>query len=215
MYKKYIKRFLDIVLSAVAIVILIPVYLILAVLVRCSMGSPVLFGQERIGKNEKVFKLYKFRSMTNATDENGQLLDEQQRLTKVGIFLRSTSLDELPELFSIFLGRMSFVGPRPLPTYYGPYFHEEERKRHSVLGGLIPPDGLCGETTPVWETQFEYDCYYAENISFWMDIKVIFATFMILFKRVQNNYGAEDRPHLNEYRQHEEVEKEEVSAHEI
>lgn len=200
MYRKYIKRFLDIVLALVAIIILLPVYIILAICVRIGMGSPILFSQERIGKDDKVFKLYKFRSMTNAKDENGNLLDESKRLTKFGAALRSSSLDELPELFMILKGEMSFVGPRPLPTYYGPYYLEHERKRHSVLGGLIPPDGLCGETTPDWETQLSYDVYYAENVSFLLDIKVIIATFVILFKRVKNNYGAENRPHLNVYR---------------
>lgn len=200
MYKG-VKRFLDIVLSLIAFVVLSPIYLIIAILVRIQMGSPVLFSQDRIGKGEKIFKLYKFRSMTNDKDEYGNLLDESLRLTKFGIALRSSSLDELPELFSILKGDMSFVGPRPLPAYYGPYFHDEERRRHTVRGGLIPPDGLCGETTPSWEIQFKYDCYYAENISLILDLKIIFATFGILFKRICNNYGAEDRPHLNEYRQ--------------
>ena len=115
------------------------------------MGRPVLFSQERIGKDEKPFKLYKYRSMTNEKDDNGVLLSEEKRLTKFGIALRSSSLDELPELFSILKGDMSIVGPRPLPTYYGPYFLEQERIRHTVRGGLIPPDGLCGETTPTSE----------------------------------------------------------------
>lgn len=200
MYKRYIKRFLDIILSLMAIVVLVPIYIILIICVRIGMGAPILFSQERIGKDEKAFKLYKFRSMTNERDENGNLLDETKRLTRFGVVLRSSSLDELPELFMILKGDMSFVGPRPLPTYYGPYFLEKERKRHTVRGGLIPPDGLCGETTPDWETQFEYDVFYAEHASFLLDIKVIIATFVILFKRVKNNYGAEDRPHLNEYR---------------
>lgn len=200
MYQKCFKRLLDILLSLVAIILLLPVYVIIALIVWKYMGKPVLFSQMRIGKDEKPFQLYKFRSMTNETDENGNLLDEQVRLTKAGIALRSSSLDELPELFSILKGEMSFVGPRPLPTYYGPYYFESERKRHTVRGGLIPPDGLCGETTPSWETQFKYDVYYAENVSFLLDIKVIMATFLILLKRVKNNYGAEDRPHLNEYR---------------
>lgn len=213
MYKKYIKRLLDIILSSIVIIILSPLYLIIAITVRIQMGSPVLFSQDRIGKDDKVFKLYKFRSMTNATNEIGNLLPEKDRLTKFGAALRSSSLDELPELFMILKGEMSFVGPRPLPTYYGSFFHENERARHRVRGGLIPPDGLCGETTPKWETQFEYDVYYAENISFILDIKVIFATFKILFKRVQSNYGAENRPHLNEYRA---IEKErEETNHEL
>ena len=206
MYRRYIKRLLDIILSLIAIIALLPVYLILAICVRIGMGAPILFSQERIGEDEKIFKLYKFRSMTNARDEHGNLLDEGKRLTKFGTALRSTSLDELPELFMILKGDMSFVGPRPLPTYYGPYFLERERARHNVRGGLIPPDGLCGETTPNWETQFEYDIYYAESVSFLLDVKVIIATFKILFKRVKNNYGVEDRPHLNEYRKDMKVE---------
>ena len=200
MYAKYIKRLLDIVLSLIAIIVLSPVYLIVAMVVRIQMGSPVLFSQDRIGKDEKVFKLYKFRSMTNEKDENGKLLPEEKRLTKFGLTLRSTSLDELPELFSILKGDMSIVGPRPLPTYYGPYYYPEERKRHQVRGGLIPPDGLSKQTTPEWETQFKYDNYYVDNVSFLLDCKVILVTFLILFKRVETQYGTKDRPHLNEYR---------------
>lgn len=209
MYRCCLKRLFDIVLSLIAMLILIPVYLVIAIAVRISMGSPILFSQERIGKDEKPFKLSKFRTMTNATDENGKLLDEKHRHTKFGDFLRSSSLDELPELWAIFVGKMSFVGPRPLPTYYGPYFLEEERKRHTVRGGLIPPDGLCGETTPSWETQLQYDMEYADKVSFLLDIKVILATLKILFKRAKNNYGAEDRPHLNVYRakMHQETEE--------
>lgn len=200
MYAKYIKRLLDIVLSLIAIIVLSPVYLIVAIVVRIQMGSPVLFSQDRIGKDEKVFKLYKFRSMTNEKDENGKLLPEEKRLTKFGLTLRSTSLDELPELFSILKGDMSIVGPRPLPTYYGPYYYPEERKRHQVRGGLIPPDGLSKQTTPEWEVQFKYDNYYVDNVSFLLDCKVILVTFLILFKRVETQYGTKDRPHLNEYR---------------
>lgn len=200
MYAKYIKRLLDIVLSLIAIIVLSPVYLIVAIVVRIQMGSPVLFSQDRIGKDEKVFKLYKFRSMTNEKDENGKLLPEEKRLTKFGLTLRSTSLDELPELFSILKGDMSIVGPRPLPTYYGPYYLPEERKRHQVRGGLVPPDGLSKQTTPEWETQFKYDNYYVDNVSFLLDCKVILVTFLILFKRVETQYGTKDRPHLNEYR---------------
>ena len=200
MYAKYIKRLLDIVLALIAIIVLSPFYLIVAIVVRIQMGSPVLFSQDRIGKDEKVFKLYKFRSMTNEKDENGKLLPEEKRLTKFGLTLRSTSLDELPELFSILKGDMSIVGPRPLPTYYGPYYYPEERKRHQVRGGLIPPDGLSKQTTPEWETQFKYDNYYVDNVSFLLDCKVILVTFLILFKRVETQYGTKDRPHLNEYR---------------
>lgn len=200
MYQRFIKRLLDIVLSLLALIILSPIMLVVSLIVRITMGKPILYSQERIGKNGKTFRIYKFRSMTNDTDENGNLLDEQKRLTKAGIALRSSSLDELPELWSILKGDMSFVGPRPLPTYYDGYFFPEEKKRHSVRGGLIPPDGLSKQTTPKWETQFEYDNYYVEHVSFLLDLKIVFTTFLILFKRVKDNYGAEDRPHLNEYR---------------
>lgn len=200
MYAKYIKRLLDIVLSLIAIIVLSPVYLIVAIVVRIQMGSPVLFSQDRIGKDEKVFKLYKFRSMTNEKDENGELLPEKDRLTKFGIALRSTSLDELPELFSILKGDMSIVGPRPQPSFYLPYYTEEERKAHKVRGGLLPPDSLCGECQCDWETQFKYEKYYAENVSFLLDVKVIAYTFLILYKRMKNNYGADERPMLHQYR---------------
>ena len=200
MYERFGKRLIDILLSAALIVLLSPVYAVIALLVRVKMGRPVLFSQERIGRGEKPFRMYKFRTMTDARGADGALLDEQQRMTKFGVALRSSSLDELPELFSILRGDMSFVGPRPLPTYYGPYFLPQERARHTVRGGLIPPDGLCGETTPSWETQFRYDGDYARHVSFALDCRVILATVKILFKRVENNYGAEDRPHLSEYR---------------
>ena len=150
MYAKYIKRLLDIVLSLIAIIVLSPVYLIVAIVVRIQMGSPVLFSQDRIGKDEKVFKLYKFRSMTNEKDENGELLPEKDRLTKFGIALRSTSMDELPELFSILKGDMSIIGPRPQPKFYLPYYEDEERIAHKVRGGLLPPDSLCGECQCDW-----------------------------------------------------------------
>lgn len=200
MYAKYIKRLLDIVLSLIAIIVLSPVYLIVAIVVRIQMGSPVLFSQDRIGKDEKVFKLYKFRSMTNEKDENGELLPEKDRLTKFGIALRSTSLDELPELFSILKGDMSIIGPRPQPKFYLPYYEDEERIAHKVRGGLLPPDSLCGECQCDWETQFKYEKYYAENVSFLLDVKVIAYTFLILYKRMKNNYGADERPMLHQYR---------------
>ena len=200
MYAKYIKRLLDIVLSLIAIIVLSPVYLIVAIVVRIQMGSPILFSQDRIGKDEKVFKLYKFRSMTNEKGENGKLLPEKDRLTKFGIALRSTSLDELPELFSILKGDMSIVGPRPQPSFYLPYYTEEERVAHTVRGGLLPPDVISKEVQCDWETQFKYEAYYAENLSLWMDIKVIFCTFVILYKRMKHNYGADDRPMLHVYR---------------
>ena len=200
MYKKYGKRCLDIILSLLAMIIFSPLFLIVMIGVRKGMGKPLFFKQRRIGKDEKCFDLYKFRSMTNATDSEGNLLPEKERLTRFGVALRSSSLDELPELLSILKGDMSFVGPRPLPTYYGPYFLPEERKRHKVRGGLIPPDSISLETTCDWETQFKYETEYADNVSLWRDIKVVLCTFIILLKRVKTNYGADDRPHLNIYR---------------
>ena len=200
MYRKYIKRFLDIILSLIAIIIFSPLYLIISIVVRFQMGSPILFSQDRIGKDEKIFKLYKFRSMTNEKDENGNLLSEKERLTKFGIALRSTSLDELPELFMILKGDMSIVGPRPQPSFYLPYYKEEERKAHSVRGGLLPPDCLSKEIQCSWETQLEFEKYYAENLTFLMDVKVVLYTFIILYKRMKYNYGADDRPMLYEYR---------------
>ena len=207
MYKHFFKRFLDVVLSGIGMLVLLPVYLVIALYVAIFMGFPVLFCQERIGKGEKPFKLYKFRSMTNRRDEEGNLLPESQRLTKAGIFLRNSSLDELPELWAIFVGKMSIVGPRPMPTYYSPYFKPEERKRHSVRGGLIPPDSLSGKTVTTYEEQFAYECYYADNISLWLDIKVIFKTFKILFMRVEGDYGTCERPHLNVERKDMVIEK--------
>lgn len=200
MYRKYIKRFLDVSLSLIAIIIFSPLYLIISIIVRFQMGPPILFSQDRIGKDEKIFKLYKFRSMTNEKDENGNLLSEKERLTKFGIALRSTSLDELPELFMILKGDMSIVGPRPQPSFYLPYYKEEERKAHSVRGGLLPPDCLSKEVQCSWETQLEFEKYYAENLTFLMDVKVVLYTFIILYKRMKYNYGADDRPMLHEYR---------------
>lgn len=204
-YERYGKRALDVLISLTAILVLWPIYLIIAILVRVEMGSPVLFGQERIGKDEKPFRLYKFRSMTDKKDANGNLLPESERLTRFGAALRSSSLDELPELFNILKGDMALIGPRPLPTYYGPYFHEDERVRHSVRGGLIPPDSLSGKAVTGWEEQFEYECYYARHISLWLDIKVFFTTFRILLGRVETDYGdgTGGRPHLSEYRKDE------------
>lgn len=200
MYRLFGKRLIDIVLSLIAIIILSPVYLIIAIVVRIQMGSPILFSQDRIGKDEKVFKLYKFRSMTNEKDEEGNLLPEKDRLTKFGVALRSTSLDELPELLMILKGDMSIVGPRPQPSFYLPYYTEEERVAHKVRGGLLPPDVISKEVQCDWETQLKYEAYYAENLSLWMDIKVIFCTFVILYKRMKHNYGADDRPMLHVYR---------------
>ncbi|WP_288237062.1 sugar transferase [uncultured Alistipes sp.] len=202
MYCLFVKRLLDIILSASAMLILLPIYIVIAILVVITMGRPVLFAQDRIGKGGKAFRLYKYRSMTNACDNQGNLLPECERLTKFGEFLRSSSLDELPELWAIFIGKMSFVGPRPMPTYYDPYFLKEERERHTVKGGLIPPDSLSLKPGITYEEQFKYEIQYARNISFTLDIRVIITTFVILYKRIKENYGSDFRPHLNVYRSH-------------
>ena len=200
MYRKYIKRGGDFIFSLFLIILLIPVFIIIAVLVAILEGRPILFSQKRIGKHEKEFTLFKFRSMSNAIDEKGVLLSETQRLTKFGVFLRSSSLDELPELFSILKGDMSFVGPRPLPSFYLPYLFDNERKRHQVRGGLIPPDSLSGKAYTTWEEQFKYEMDYVSNVTFKNDSKIIWMTIKILFLRYKSNYGNEFRPHLDEYR---------------
>jgi len=200
MYRYFIKRLLDIILSLIAIIILSPIIIITAIMVRAKMGSPVLFCQDRIGKDEKIFNMYKFRSMTNACDKFGNLLSEEKRLTKFGKFIRSTSIDELPELFSILLGDMAIIGPRPLRACDLPYFKAEEKIIHTVRGGLIPPDVLSGKAILSYKEQFEYECYYVRNVSFLLDIKVLFATVKVLLERTKEDYGADKRPHLNEVR---------------
>lgn len=180
-YANYIKRILDIVLSVAGIVLLCPIYLVVAVLVRVKLGSPVIFCQERPGKDEKIFKLYKFRSMTDERDENGELLPDAVRLTKFGRVLRSTSLDELPELFNILKGDMSVVGPRPLAVQYLPYYNEVERHRHDVRPGLTGLAQVNGRTALDWEKRFAYDLEYIENLSIIMDVKVFFKTIQKVF----------------------------------
>lgn len=175
-YARYIKRILDILLSGCALIVLSPVLLIVAVLVRAKLGSPVIFCQERPGKDEKIFKMYKFRSMTDARDENGELLPDEVRLTKFGRTLRATSLDELPELWNIFKGDMSIVGPRPLAEVYLPYYTEEERHRHDILPGLTGLAQVHGRNAISWEAKFAYDLEYLRTLSFRTDVKIIFLT---------------------------------------
>lgn len=182
-YEKYIKRLLDIVLSGTALVILSPVLLITAVLVRIKLGSPVIFTQERPGKDEKVFKLHKFRSMTDARDANGNLLPDKERLTRFGAKLRSLSIDELPELLDIFRGKMSIVGPRPLLVKYLPLYNAEQRHRHDVRPGLTGWAQVHGRNLTSWEERFEYDVEYVKNISFALDVKIILMTVRCVFAR--------------------------------
>lgn len=182
MYRLFFKRFLDFILSLLAIIILSPVYLIVALLVRIKLGSPVIFTQERPGKNEKIFKMYKFRTMTDDKDLNGNLLPDVKRLTKFGKLLRSTSLDELPELFNILKGDMSIVGPRPLLIKYLPLYNDFQRHRHDVRPGLTGLAQVNGRNATTWERRFEYDVEYVKNISFLTDIKVILLTVKSVIK---------------------------------
>lgn len=176
MYKNGIKRGLDILLSLCGIIVLSPVLAVLAVLVRVKLGSPVLFKQERPGKNEKIFTLCKFRTMTDARDEKGELLPDAVRLTKFGKFLRATSLDELPELFNILKGDMSVIGPRPLLVSYLPYYTERERLRHSVRPGLTGLAQVSGRNFLDWDRRFQKDVEYVEHLTFGMDMKVLWMT---------------------------------------
>ena len=182
-YEKYMKRALDILLSGLALIVLSPVLLVTAILVRTKLGSPVIFHQDRPGKDEKIFRLYKFRSMTDERDENGNLLPDEVRLTKFGRVLRSTSLDELPELVNILLGQMSIVGPRPLLVKYLPLYNEEQRRRHLVRPGLTGWAQVNGRNAISWEDKFHLDVEYVDNLSFALDMKVIFTTVGKIFKR--------------------------------
>ena len=191
MYRKYIKRVLDIVVSLCGIIVLSPVYLILGILVRVKLGTPVIFKQERPGKDEKIFPLYKFRSMTDERDENGDLLSDEIRLTSFGKKLRSTSLDELPELFNILKGDMSLIGPRPLLVRYLPWYTEEERHRHDVRPGLTGLAQVNGRNALGWEERFSYDLEYVNHLTFLMDVKVICMTVGKVLKRSGTLSGAE------------------------
>ena len=183
LYNKYIKRILDILISLTFIVLFSWLYLILVILVRIKLGSPVLFCQERPGYNEKIFKLYKFRTMTDKRDEKGNLLPDSERLTKFGSMLRSTSLYVLPEMFNILKGDMSLIGPRPLLVEYLPYYTEEERLRHSVRPGLTGLAQVSGRNYLAWNKRLARDVEYVNHISFIMDVRIIIKTIMVVFKK--------------------------------
>lgn len=182
-YERYIKRLLDIILSGCALVVLSPIFLILALLVRIKLGSPVLFKQKRPGLNSEIFEMYKFRSMTNQTDEDGNLLPDKMRLTSFGKKLRSTSLDELPELINIFIGDMSIVGPRPLAVSYIEYYNDFEKQRHNVRPGLTGLAQVNGRNAISWREKFTYDIEYVNNVSLINDVKIVLKTIIKVVKR--------------------------------
>lgn len=182
MYKNVIKRALDLTLSLLALILLSPVFVIVALLVRIKLGSPVLFKQARPGYHEKIFKMYKFRTMTDEKDGEGNLLPDGERLTSFGKLLRSTSLDELPELINIIKGDMSIVGPRPLLVQYLPLYNDIQRERHTVRPGLTGWAQVNGRNAISWEEKFELDVWYVKHISFLLDVKILFQTIRSVLK---------------------------------
>ena len=190
------KRFFDFISALLLFCTISPLFLLIWIMVRLNLGKPVFFTQERSGLHGKVFRIIKFRSMTDARDEKGNLLPDEQRATMFGTWLRKTSLDELPELLSIIKGDMAVIGPRPLPPLYDSYYTEREKKRFEVRGGLIPPEVLHGNVLPTWNEQLEYEADYAENICFRLDARVMMAVFKGLFTRYEKNQGGVVRESL-------------------
>lgn len=205
LFRKF-KRTFDFVSALLLFIFISPLFLILMLLVRVKLGSPLFFTQVRSGMNQKPFKLIKFRTMTNALDENGELLPDEQRQTRFGGFLRSSSLDELPELLCIIKGDMSVIGPRPLPPVYNQYYTEREKKRFDVRGGLIPPDSVDSNPSISWDKQFEYEAKYAESLSLVNDIKIFINVFKIIFLRGNTDYGNSVRRPLSEERKEQVIE---------
>ena len=183
MYRKFLKRLLDTVLSLFFILCFWWLYVIIAILVKVKLGSPVLFKQDRPGLNEKIFKMYKFRTMTDKKDSLGNLLPDSERLTSFGKFLRSTSLDEIPELWNVLKGEMSLVGPRPLLVEYLRKYSKNEKRRHEVKPGISGWAQVNGRNSLTWEDKFRYDIEYVNSISFWLDLKIVFITIKKVFKR--------------------------------
>ncbi len=175
-YRKYGKRLMDIFISASALLVLFPILFILALLVRLLLGAPIIFKQPRPGKDEKIFVMYKFRSMRDSYDKNGKILPDEARITTFGKFLRTTSLDELPELWNILIGEMSFVGPRPLLVDYLPLYNAEQRKRHQVKPGLTGLAQINGRNAITWTAKFQYDCLYVDHFSFKQDLLILLKT---------------------------------------
>ena len=217
MYKNYIKRVLDFFFSLLALILLSPLLITLAVLIRCKLGSPVLFRQTRPGLHGELFSIWKFRSMLDAKTKDGrvitdaerleclqngiEILSDEERLTKFGRFLRASSLDELPELLNILRGEMSFVGPRPLATIYLPYYTQQEMHRHDVRPGLTGLAQVHGRNTACWEQRFEYDLKYVRQVSFLLDVKIIFQTIATVLRHADIGQGEERPVAFHEYRQ--------------
>lgn len=189
MYRRFFKRFLDIVLSLIAIVVLSPVFIIISVLILIFMGWPIIFKQLRPGKNEKIFNVYKFRTMSNKKDKKGKLLPDEERLNKLGRILRKSSLDELPELFNILKGDMSFVGPRPLLVEYIPYYTKKEHHRHDVKPGLTGWAQVNGRNSLKWDDRFKKDLEYVKNMSFPFDVRIILLTVKKVFLKEDIQMG--------------------------
>lgn len=193
-YEKYLKRPIDFVFALISLVILSPLLLIVSVLIKVQMGSPIIFQQKRPGKDEKIFKLYKFRTMTDERDKDGNLLPDKARLTNFGKFLRNSSLDELPELINILKGEMSFIGPRPLLVEYLPLYNEKQRRRHEVVPGLTGYAQANGRNSMSWEEKFEMDVYYVDHISLVGDVKILIETVFSVLKQegIESNETSEE-----------------------
>lgn len=176
LYARFFKRVIDFLITLIGFIVVSPIFLMLCLLVRMKLGSPIFFKQKRTGRDEKTFEMIKFRTMTDARDEHGNLLSDTERFTKFGNFLRNSSLDELPELLNVLKGDMSLVGPRPLYTFYVPYYTEEESLRHSVRGGITGLAQVNGRALCKWNDRFAYDVQYVRNITFLGDIKILFMT---------------------------------------
>lgn len=196
MYKVF-KRCFDLISALLLLIVISPIFLVIALLVRINLGSPIFFHQTRSGKDMKPFGMTKFRTMTDKRDEDGNLLPDKERSTRFGKWLRSTSLDELPELLNIIKGEMSVIGPRPLYPKYNDYYTEEEKKRFLVRGGLVTPDSVDPNPVIPWDKQFQYEADYAESLSFKKDLSIFIGVFRILFKRNTSNYGAYTRMPLD------------------
>ena len=178
-----LKNLFDKALALFLIILFSPIYIVVSLLIFFKMGSPILFRQKRPGYKEKIFGIYKFRTMTNEKDEFGNLLPDDKRLVGIGKFIRSTSLDELPQLFNVLKGEMSFVGPRPLLEEYLPLYNEKQKRRHDVKPGITGWAQVNGRNAISWEQKFDYDVWYVDNQSFWLDIKILWLTFLKVVKR--------------------------------